>query len=258
MPSEDAFEPQSSQKVYLIFGGTGGIGSVLAGSLAEAGHKVIVTGRDEARLRELNGLPNVDSYSVDITECGAIDQCVSKVFERYGRIDGVANCIGSLLLKPAHLVTDAEWNSIIDVNLTSSFKIVRASVGAMIKTGGSIVLVSSAAATVGLASHEAISAAKAGIEGLAVAAAASYARRNIRVNCVAPGMVETKLTRNLLASESGRRASEAMHALGRIGAPEDISSAIRWLLSSEAAWVTGQVFSIDGGLTTVRPRVAAN
>jgi len=105
-----------------------------------------------------------------------------------------------------------------------------------------------------LANHEAIAAAKAGIEGLAVAAAASYAPKGIRVNCVAPGLTRTPLTAKLWQNEMVAKASAGMHALGRIGAPEEIASAIGWLLDAEQAWVTGQVIGVDGGLSRVRSR----
>ena len=120
------------------------------------------------------------------------------------------------------------------------------------QTGGSIVLVSSVAARVGLANHEAIAAAKAGIIGLALSAAASYAERGIRVNCVAPGLVRTPLTARLIANESSLKASVAMHPLGRIGEPSEVAAAMAWLLDPKQSWITGQVLGIDGGLATLR------
>lgn len=123
------------------------------------------------------------------------------------------------------------------------------------KTGGSIVLCSSAVARTGLFNHEAIAAAKAGIEGLARAAAATYAQRGIRVNCVAPGLVETPLSARLTANEAARSASEAMHALGKLGTPADVAEALDWLVDgTRSSWVTGQVIGVDGGLGSVRPR----
>ena len=124
----------------------------------------------------------------------------------------------------------------------------------MRSTGGSIVLVSSAAAQIGLANHEAIAAAKAGVIGLTRAAAASYSRQGIRVNAVAPGLVRTKLTARLTSSPQAEQTSIAMHALGRIGEPEDVASAIAWLLDSDQSWVTGQVIGVDGGLGSIRAR----
>jgi NAD(P)-dependent dehydrogenase (short-subunit alcohol dehydrogenase family) len=122
--------------------------------------------------------------------------------------------------------------------------------------GGSIVLLASAAAEVGLVNHEAIAAAKAGVIGLGRAAAATYARQGIRVNVVAPGLVDTPLSASILSNELARQASVDMHPLGRIGTAEDVASAIDWLLSREASWVTGQVLGVDGGLASVRGRKA--
>ena len=172
----------------------------------------------------------------------------------HGRLDGVANCVGSLLLKSAHSTTEAEWSSTIATNLTTAFAVVRAAARAMLPAGGSIVLVSSAAARIGLANHEAIAAAKAGVIGLTLSAAATYGSRGIRVNCVAPGLVRTPMTVRLTANDASLKASTAMHALGRIGEPEDVAVAIEWLLSAEQKWVTGQVLGIDGGLGSVRTR----
>lgn len=124
----------------------------------------------------------------------------------------------------------------------------------MMDRGGSVVLVSSAAAEVGLANHEAIAAAKGGVAALARAAAATYAASNIRVNAVAPGLVETPLTERITRSPAARQSSEQMHALRRLGTPDDVASLIAWLLDPGNAWVTGQVIGIDGGLARVRSR----
>ncbi len=179
---------------------------------------------------------------------------MAKAVQLHGRVDGVANCVGSLLLKSAHSTTEAEWSSTIATNLTTEFAVVRAAAEAMLNAGGSIVLVSSAAARLGLANHEAIAAAKAGVVGLTLSAAATYGRRGIRVNCVAPGLVRTPMTAPLTANEASLKASMAMHALGKIGEPQDVAAAIEWLLSSGQRWVTGQVLGIDGGLGSVRSR----
>ena len=157
------------------------------------------------------------------------------------------------MLKPAHLTTRAEWDAVIAQNLTTAFSTVRAAAPLM-PNGGSIVLVSTAAARVGLASHEAIAAAKAGVEGLVRSAAATYAAKGLRVNGVAPGLVETPLSERITRNEASRKASEAMHALGRLGTPEDVASAIVWLLDPAQSWVTGQIIGVDGGLGAVRAK----
>ena len=110
-------------------------------------------------------------------------------------------------------------------------------------------------ARLGLTNHEAIAAAKAGVIGLTRAAAATYAYRDIRVNCVAPGLVETPLSERITSREAARKQSESLHALGRLGRPADVAEALHWLLDGErSGWVTGQAIGVDGGLGTVRAR----
>ena len=150
----------------------------------------------------------------------------------------------------------AQYQATINASLTTAFATVRAA-GKYMKNGGSVVLVSSAAAMTGLANHEAIAAAKAGIIGLTLAAAASYAGNHLRFNAVASGLTETPLTQSLTANETSRRLSEAMHALGRLGQPADIARAIVFLLDPANSWITGQVLAVDGGLSRVRPRMKA-
>ena len=158
------------------------------------------------------------------------------------------------MLKPAHLTSTADWNATLAANLSSAFGCVRAA-GRLLKAdGGSVVLVSSAAARVGLANHEAIAAAKAGVIGLMLSAAATYARQRIRFNAVAPGLVRTPLTKGLVSSELAEKASVAMHPLGRLGEPEDVARAIAWLLDPAQGWITAQVIGVDGGLADVRGR----
>lgn len=247
----------STPASHLVLGATGGVGSALARRLAATGAQLVVAGRDPARLAAVAAETGALSRTFEATDWASVESCVTFAAERHGRLDGVALCVGSLLLKPAHLTTRADWDGILATNLTSAFATVRAAARAMMRDGGSIALVSSAAARVGLANHEAIAAAKAGVDGLVLAAAASYAPHRIRVNAVAPGLVRTPLTARITGNETALAASAALHALGRIGEPAEVAAALAWLLDREQSWVTGQVLGIDGGLATVRPRQAA-
>jgi 3-oxoacyl-[acyl-carrier protein] reductase len=192
---------------------------------------------------------------MNVTDSKAIDACISAAIENHGPLDGVVNCVGTLLLKPAHCTSDQEYSEVIAANLNSSFYLLRSAATAMMRSGGgSIVLLSSAVAQRGMINHEAIAAAKAGVLGLAQSAAATYARHNIRVNCVAPGLIRTPLTASLIRNEGFLKASAALHPLGRIGEPEEVASAIRWFLDPQQGWVTGQTLAVDGGLGSVQAR----
>jgi 3-oxoacyl-[acyl-carrier protein] reductase len=142
----------------------------------------------------------------------------------------------------------------VETNLFTSFAAVRAGSQMLRAAGGSIVLMASAAAELGIANHEAIAAAKGGVIGLARAAAASYASQNIRVNVISPGLVRTGLTSSLWENPAPATASMRLHALGRLGEPEHVASLAAWLLAPENDWITGQVIGLDGGLSRVQPR----
>jgi len=239
---------------FVVVGAYGGVGEALCRRLVRRGARVLMAGRDAGKLALLAADIGQETFSLDATEPEQAEACLRRAAELFGRLDGVANCVGSFLLKPAHAMTRPEWQAMLDTNLGSAFSVVRAAGLVMAQQGGSVVLVSSAAARIGLANHEAIAAAKAGIEGLALSAAATYAPKGIRVNCVAPGLTRTPLTARLWQQEAVAKASASLHALGRLGAPEDVASAIDWLLDTEQAWVTGQVLGVDGGLSRVRSR----
>jgi len=248
--------PSTPKPIALVFGATGGIGAALCQQLVTNRWQVTLAAREPGRLASLASQLGADSCVADATQPTSVEACFSNVLSRHGRIDAVAHCVGSLLLKPAHATTDADWFRVIEANLTSAFFVLRAAVKAMRPTGGSIVLVSSVAGRRGLANHEAIAAAKAGLIGLMLSAAATYARHQIRINCVAPGLVRTPLAEPILRSEAALKYSTALHPLGRIGEPDEVASAIRWLMQPEQAWITGQVLGVDGGLASLQPTVA--
>jgi NAD(P)-dependent dehydrogenase (short-subunit alcohol dehydrogenase family) len=244
--------PQTMPHTYLIFGASGGIGAALARRLAAAGSRVMLAGRNEAKLQELAQQLDQPHHVVDATDTSAVEQCFADTVQQFGTLDGVANCVGSILLKPAHLTSDDDWHQTMATNLTSAFATVRAAGRTMRKSGGSVVLISTAAARLGLANHEAVAASKAGVTGLAISAAATYASAGLRFNVVAPGLVETPLTERIWTNPTAAAASCEMHALGRLGQPDDVASAIAWLLDPANSWITGEVISVDGGLSRVR------
>lgn len=245
----------SEPPVYVVVGAAGGIGSALCRLLVARGAKLVLAGRSRDRLdalaEELGR--GTRTRPADAIKSEEVDGLFADAVAAFGRVDGAVNLCGSILLKPAHLTTDQEFADTLAVNLTTAFNVLRAAAKVM-TAGGSVVLMSSVAGSLGLTNHEAIAAAKAGVEGLMRAAAATYAPRGLRVNAVAPGLVKTPLAARITGSEAALKASTAMHPLGRVGEPHDVASAIDWLLHPANTWVTGQVVAVDGGMSAVRPR----
>ncbi|MBB47913.1 MAG: hypothetical protein CMJ33_05120 [Phycisphaerae bacterium] len=231
----------------VVIGGGGGTGRALLERLSGDGRPCMVASRDQQNHAGLD----VECLACDARSFDQVDALLKTAVERHGAVTGLVNLAGSIILKPAHLINETEWNETISTNLTTAFATVRAA-GKHMRQGGSVVLVSTVAAATGLPNHEAIAAAKAGVEGLARSAAATYAARGLRCNVVAPGLVDTPLAERITKSEKTLEHSRKMHPLGRIGMPDDVASGIEFLLSQRSDWMTGQVIGIDGGLGSTR------
>jgi NAD(P)-dependent dehydrogenase (short-subunit alcohol dehydrogenase family) len=252
--SDQSGRVEASVQKVLVIGGAGGIGSAVARQLVSAGSRVFLAGRSSEPLQLLATELGCEWAQVEATDATSVDAVGEAASAALGGLTGVTNCVGSILLKPAHLTTPDDWQATLAANLSTAFHCVRMA-GRMLKAaGGSVVLLSSAAARIGLANHEAVAAAKAGVIGLTLSAAATYARARIRFNAVAPGLVRTPLAAGLLANELAEKASVAMHPLGRLGEPTDVARAICWLLDPQNDWVTGQVLGVDGGLADLKAR----
>lgn len=237
-----------------ILGATGTIGSSLAKRLVARGDSVLLVGRDQSKLAALGQEVQQSWVVADAQDSQSLESCLRSAEDNQRPLDSLVNCIGSVLLKPAHATSDDEFREVITTNLFTSFAVVRAGARLLRSRGGSIVLFASAAAEIGIANHEAIAAAKGGVVGLARSAAATYAPQNLRVNVISPGLVRTELTRRIWDNPSAATASQNMHALGRLGEPEQIASLADWLLQPENDWMTGQVIGLDGGLSSVLTR----
>lgn len=241
---------RASSGSYLVTGATGAVGRAVAAMLAARGSVPVLLGRDEARLRAVaeplgarwHLLPGVEAPVV----AGALLEAAAGE-----PVAGIAHCVGSLLLKPAHRTTAAEWQQVLDVNLSSAFGVAMA-LPQLLPRGGAVVFVGSVAASVGLANHEAIAAAKAGLIGLTRALAATHVRRGIRCHCVAPALVESRMTGPLLELPGAREAAGRQNPMGRIGAPDDVARTIVFLLDPANDWLTGQVVGVDGGFGALR------
>ena len=249
----------SPAPVVLITGATGGIGRALSLQLHAQGVRLMLAGRSQEKLDELSGVcGGAENMLFDAADSGSVDRLVAGCVERFGRLDGLAHMVGSLILKPAHLTSDEDFAQAMLLNATSAFYALRSAARVMQKQrSGAIVLMASTVALHGLSNHEAIAAAKGAVAGMARAAAATYSPYSVRVNAVAPGLTETGMTEGITRSPVVAKASAAMHPLGRFGQASEVAAAIAFLLHPDHAFITGQVWAVDGGLSTVRsPRHA--
>jgi NAD(P)-dependent dehydrogenase (short-subunit alcohol dehydrogenase family) len=229
-------------KNIVIGGISGGIGSALAEQLTSHGHRVIGFARSPAALDALRArLAEIRTHTCDATDPQAIDACFERIIAEVGQIDAYVHAIGSIFIKPAHLTSNQDWADTLTTNLSSAFYALRAATKQMSKhNSGSCLFFSTAAAQAGIANHEAI--------------AAAYAPRGLRINAIAPSLTDTPLAAPMTRHPQALEISKKMHPLGDIAQPHDIASLSAWLLSEQARFVTGQTFTVDGGLSSIVPK----
>ncbi|WP_409461785.1 SDR family NAD(P)-dependent oxidoreductase [Amycolatopsis sp. GA6-003] len=236
-------------KVALVTGGTRGIGLATVRALAEAGATVVLTGRDETAAKETAASvgPSVSGRALDVTDAKAVASLVKDVTKEHGRLDvAVANAgimEGGLL----GMIRPDDVDRTLSTNVAGTLHTVQAAARAMMrKKTGAIVVLASVVGEYGSAGQTVYAASKAAVANIARSAAKELGRSGIRVNAVAPGVIETALTESL--SEDARASNIAKTPLGRLGQAEEVAAVIRFLASDEASFVTGQVLGIDGGL----------
>lgn len=238
-------------KVVLIIGATGGIGEVVSRRLSEENAKLILFSRNSKKLDELEKSLSSESIKIvgDATNGNDLENAVKLGIEKYGKIDSLIHAVGSIVLKPIHNTDEDTFRNVVELNLISPFLAIKAVIRKMMnQKSGSVVVISSVAGSKGLMNHEAISAAKGGLEAMIRSASVTYAKRGIRFNGVALGLVDTPLAKFLTQNEISMKASESLHPMGRIGKPEDVVEAILYLASDDSSWVTGTIIPIDGGM----------
>ena len=233
----------------LVTGASGGIGGAVASALHAQGATVALAGRNRAALEErASELGNrAHVLTADLADPGAADALVRAAAEAMGGIDILVNNAGLARDGLFVRVKDEDWQTVLDVNLTAGFRLARAALRGMMRARwGRIVAITSIVGQTGNPGQANYAASKAGMTGMTKALAAEVAARNITVNCVAPGFIDTAMTQGL-GDEQTARLAERIPA-GRLGTPEDVASCVVFLASDEAAYVTGQTISVNGGM----------
>ena len=238
-------------RVAIVTGASRGIGRAVARRLAAAGAAVVAAARGDhadgvaAEIRAGGG--RAVGVSVDVTDRQRIDAMVRTALDEYGRIDVLVNNAGIVRDQLVLRMSPADWDAVVATNLTAAFTCARAVLRPMIRQrGGRIINVGSVVGRMGNAGQANYAASKAGLEGFSKALAREVASRGITVNVVAPGMIDTDMTAGL--QESALAAMLAQIPMGRLGTTEDVAGAICFLASDEAAYVTGHVLAVNGGM----------
>ena len=240
-----------ADRVAIVTGASRGIGRAAARRLAAAGAAVVAAARGDhadAVAEDIRGAGGRSvAVSADVTDPGRVDAMVRTALDEYGRVDVLVNNAGIVRDQLALRMSAADWDAVVATNLTAAFNCARAVLRPMIRQrGGRIINVGSVVGRMGNPGQANYAASKAGLEGFSRALAREVASRGITVNVVAPGMIDTDMTAKL--SEPAQAAMRAQIPMGRLGTTEDVAGAIGFLASDEAAYVTGHVLAVNGGM----------
>ena len=227
---------------YLIFGATGSVGSSLAEQLKNSGNDVHLVARNESEVKVISEKLGCSYTVADVLEDGFIEKVKSDISD----IKGIAYCVGSIDLKPLRMVTEADMNKCMKLNLYSAIVAIKGYQESLKKNKGSVVLFSTVAAQRGFTNHTIIASAKAAVEGLTVTLAAEFAP-HIRVNCIAPSLSKSKIAETMLKNSAIAEGIAKAHPLKRLGEGKDSAALAKFLITEDSSWVTGQIIAVDGG-----------
>jgi NAD(P)-dependent dehydrogenase (short-subunit alcohol dehydrogenase family) len=239
--------------VAIITGAGSGIGRGTALAFVREGAKVVIAdwseegGKETASLVEQAGGEAV-FVKTDVSKSADVDVMVQTCLEKFGKVDILVNNAGIVKFGALHETPEEDWDATIDVNLKSIFLATKKVIPEMLKAGkGKIVNIASIAGLVGFDQIAPYCASKGGIIAFTRATALEYAKSKININCIAPGVIKTAMTKDMLASEESKKGYESQTPYPRLGEPEDIAQAVLYLASDESDFVTGQTLAVDGG-----------
>ena len=227
---------------YLIFGATGSIGSSLAEQMVNSGFNVHLVGRSETETKNISDKLGCTFTIANVLENGFIEKVKNDISE----VKGVAYCVGSIDLKPLRMITEDDFNKCMKLNLYSAVEVIKGYQESLKKNKGSVVLFSTVAAQRGFTNHAIIASTKAAVEGLTVSLAAEFAP-NIRVNCIAPSLTNSKIAEPMLKNKALADGIAKAHPLKRLGEGKDSAALAKFLITDDSSWVTGQIIAVDGG-----------
>jgi 3-oxoacyl-[acyl-carrier protein] reductase len=237
-----------SNRVALVTGSTRGIGRAIAGQLAECGARVAIVGRDLGRAEGVaEEIGEARGFACDVGDVASVTALVGDVEKAFGSLDILVNNAGltrdNILLR----LSDDDWDAVINANLRGAFAATRAATRGMMKRRwGRIINIASVVGITGNKGQANYAASKAGLIGFTKSVAKEYASRNVLVNAVAPGFIETDMTAAM--TDEARKALSGTIPLERLGQPADIAAVVAFLASEYAAYITGQTIVVDGGM----------
>tara|TARA_B100000945_G_scaffold246473_1_gene202809 strand:+ start:3359 stop:4075 length:717 start_codon:yes stop_codon:yes gene_type:complete len=232
----------------LIFGATGGVGSSLAKLMSNGSNSCHLIGKNEEEISRLSDEMGFTYSTADVLEENFIEQ-IEKDVSGFD-ISGIAYCIGSIDLKPINLISKKDVLKCFSLNLFPIYEIVKKFQNSLKKNKGSIVLFSTVAVKQGFPNHSIISPAKASVEGLTVSLASELSP-NVRVNCIAPSMSNSKMASKILKNPKIAEGIAKQHPLKRLGEGKDSAALAKFLLSNDSSWITGQIIGVDGGRSNI-------
>jgi NAD(P)-dependent dehydrogenase (short-subunit alcohol dehydrogenase family) len=243
-------------KTALVTGGAKGIGLAISQELVALGWNVVVTGRDAAAIdTAVAGLASGPGKAIgrvmDVRDRTSIDAVIADTRSEFGSLDSLINCAGVIIRNESEVLSEADWETVIDTDLSGVFKCSQAAFTDLEKAkGATIVNIGSIAGSVGIAGRAGYTAAKAGLEGLTRTLGLEWADRDIRVNAVAPGWTRTEMVAGGI--KDGRLSEAALTSRipqKRLAEPSEIAKVVLFLMSSDSSYITGQTITVDGGIT---------